>query len=68
LGESKIFFIDNPRGTGKTYIENLLLIKIHGNGDIALAIASSGIAALLLDGGRTTHSQFKIPIELDSRV
>jgi hypothetical protein len=29
-----------------------------------LAIASSGIASLLLPGGRTAHSRFKIPIDL----
>src|SRR6266508_5322460 len=29
---------------------------------IALAVASSGIAALLFRGGRTAHSRFKIPI------
>ena len=29
-------------------------------------MASSGIAALLLDGGRTAHSRFKIPLELTS--
>ncbi|PKY63284.1 hypothetical protein RhiirA4_302686, partial [Rhizophagus irregularis] len=34
------------------------------NGDIALAVASSGIAALLLPGGRTAHSCFKIPINI----
>ncbi|KAH8957187.1 hypothetical protein BDL97_07G078900, partial [Sphagnum fallax] len=31
---------------------------------IALAVASSGIIALLLEGGRTAHSRFKIPIDL----
>jgi hypothetical protein len=29
-----------------------------------LAVASSGIASLLLPGGRTAHSRFKIPIDL----
>ncbi len=29
-----------------------------------LAIASSGIASLLLLGGKTTHSRFKISIDL----
>ena len=33
---------------------------------IALAVASSGIAALLLPGGRTAHSRFKIPLNLNS--
>ena len=34
------------------------------NGYIALAIVSSGIAALLLPGGRTAHSRFKLPFNL----
>ncbi|CAN0875211.1 ATP-dependent DNA helicase PIF6 [Linum grandiflorum] len=31
----------------------------------AIVVASSGIAATLLSGGVTAHSQFKIPIEVD---
>ena len=34
-------------------------------GKIALAVASSGIAAELLQGGRTTHLCFKIPIPIN---
>jgi hypothetical protein len=41
-----------------------LLEKVRSNGNIALAVASSGIAALLLPGGRTAHSCFKIPINI----
>src|SRR5438045_1073915 len=33
---------------------------------IALTVASSGIAAILLDGGRTSHSRFRIPIDITS--
>ncbi len=47
------FFIDGPGGTGKTFLYDTLLAYVRGNGDIALAVASSGIAALLLEGGRT---------------
>src|SRR6266496_1113392 len=46
------------------YIYSTLLGKVRLNGDIALAVASSGIAALLLSGGRTAHSCFKIPINI----
>lgn len=62
--EGGILFIDAPGGTGKTFLLNLLLAKIRARGDIALATASSGIAATLLQGGRTAHSTFKIPIHL----
>jgi ATP-dependent DNA helicase PIF1 len=57
-----LFFLDGPGGTGKTFVENLLLATVRGRGDIALAVASNGIAALLLEGGRTAHSMFSIPI------
>ena len=29
-----------------------------------MCVASSGIATLLLDGGRTSHSRFKIPLSI----
>jgi hypothetical protein len=62
---TKVIFIDGPDGTCKTYIENLILNVVRSHGDIALAIASSGIVAFLLSGGRTTHSYLKIPIAFD---
>ncbi|KAH9575467.1 hypothetical protein CY35_01G112800 [Sphagnum magellanicum] len=61
----KVIFIDGPGGTGKTYTENLILNVVRSCGDIALAVASSGIVALLLSGGQTAHSYLKIPIALD---
>ena len=42
----------------------MILVKVRSNYGIAIAVASSGIAALLLNGGRTAHSRFKIPIKL----
>lgn len=41
---------------------NLLLANIRSKGEIALAVASSGIAATLLHGGRTVHSTFKLSV------
>ena len=34
--------------------------------EVALAVASSGIAATLLQGGRTFHSRFKAPIDISA--
>ena len=56
------FFIDASGGTGKSFVLNLLLDYVRSKGMIALAVASSGIAATVLHGGRTAHSTFKIPI------
>ena len=33
-------------------------------GNIALAVASSGVAALVLHGGRTAHSRYAIPMSI----
>lgn len=60
-----LFFIDAPGGTGKTFLENVLLAKTRLS-HIALAVGSSGIAATLLDGGRTAHSMFKLPLDLNA--
>jgi len=64
-GSPHLFFIDGPSGTGKTFLENLLLARARSMGLIALAVASSGIASILLDGGRTAHSRFRIPLNVD---
>jgi len=42
------------------------LAKIRSENRIALAVATSGIAASLLDGGKTVHSQFKVPLNVDA--
>ena len=65
-GESpdNFLFLQASGGTGKTYLTNLLLAKIRLGGNVALAVASSGIAATLLLGGRTAHSCFKLPLNL----
>src|ERR1044072_1771549 len=62
---SECFFVDGPGGTCKTFLYNTILAKVRLCGEIALPVASSGIAALLIDGGRTAHSRFKIPIKLN---
>jgi hypothetical protein len=56
------FFLHGPGGTGKTYVYNTLCYRLRSQAKIVLCVASSGIAALLLKGGHTAHSTFKIPI------
>ncbi|XP_017221483.2 uncharacterized protein LOC108198231 [Daucus carota subsp. sativus] len=63
--EGGLFFVYGSGGCGKTFLWRTLISKLRSQGDIVLPVASSGIAATLMPGGRTTHSRFKIPIVLD---
>jgi hypothetical protein len=60
-----IFFIDGPGGTGKTYLFNFMIDVLIYLKLKYTAVASSGIASLLLKNGRTAHSVFGIPLNID---
>ncbi|XP_057418496.1 uncharacterized protein LOC130712693 [Lotus japonicus] len=59
------FFLYGFGGTGKTYVWNTLSAALRSRGLIVLNVASSGIASLLLPGGRTVHFRFSIPISIN---
>ncbi|KAK9071641.1 hypothetical protein SSX86_008070 [Deinandra increscens subsp. villosa] len=59
-----VFFVYGYGGTGKTFLWNTLSTSIRSRNQIVLTVASSGIASLLLPGGRTAHSRFHIPLNL----
>nr|XP_027071811.1 ATP-dependent DNA helicase PIF1-like [Coffea arabica] len=59
------FFVDGSGGTGKTFLYRALLAEVRSKGYIALATASCGVAAAILLGGRTAHSRFKIPLDMN---
>jgi hypothetical protein len=63
-GRNNCFFLDGPGGSGKTFFYNTLMSILRGQSKIIIPVASTGIAATLLAGGRTYHSQFKLPILL----
>ncbi|KAG6695627.1 hypothetical protein I3842_09G107500 [Carya illinoinensis] len=63
--EAATFFVDGPAGTGKTFLYKALLAAVRSRKLVALVIASSGVAASILPGGRTAHSRFKIPLDTD---
>lgn len=62
-GEGKTFFIDGFGGCGKTYLYQAICHAVRAEGIIILCVASTGLACLLLPGGQTAHSMFKIPID-----
>ena len=64
-GTGGIYFVYGYGGTGKTFLWKTLAAGVRRKGDIVLNVASSGIASLLMSGGRTAHSRFHIPINID---
>ena len=62
---NRCFFIDDPDGTEKTFLYNVLLSIIRLSDEIAVAVVSSGIVTLLMTGGKTAYSRFKIPLKLN---
>lgn len=60
-----LFFVYGSGRTVKIYLWRTVIAKIRPDRKIVLSVASSGIAALLLQRGRITHSKFKIQIKLD---
>ncbi|KAM0879429.1 hypothetical protein ACQ4PT_034241 [Festuca glaucescens] len=65
-GKPGLFFVSGQGGAGKTFLWNALVAYLRGYKRIVLIVASSGVASLLLPGGRTAHSRFKIPIDLEN--
>ncbi|KAL7142072.1 hypothetical protein ABFS83_08G098100 [Erythranthe nasuta] len=63
-----LFFLYGHGGTGKTFIWKTLSAAIRSKGEIVINVASSGIASLLLSGGRTAHSRFGLPINRQCKV
>jgi hypothetical protein len=65
--QGKTFFLHSAGGGGKTFVCNTVAAAVRSREKVALCVASSGIASLLLDGGRTSHSRFHIPIPIHDK-
>ncbi|XP_019166684.1 PREDICTED: uncharacterized protein LOC109162437 [Ipomoea nil] len=70
-----MYFVYGYGGTGKTFLWKTISAAIRSKGEIVLNVASSGIASLLLPGGRTAHSRklyqlllMKIPLATSSKA
>nr|GEU39154.1 reverse transcriptase domain-containing protein [Tanacetum cinerariifolium] len=63
-GRQELLFVYGHGGTGKTFLRKTIISLERSQGKIVLAVASSGIASLLLPARRTTHSRFKLPLDL----
>ncbi len=62
--ESRVFFLDDPGGTGKIFVTRSIHDFLRLREKKVIAVATFGVAAVLLDEGRTANSTFKIPIPI----
>ena len=61
---SRTYFLDAPGGTGKTFTIRAIQAILKARKRSIFAVATSAVAASLLEDGRTAHSVFKIPIPI----
>jgi hypothetical protein len=59
------FYLQGPGGTGKIFLYKTLYYYYRGQGKVILYVALTGIMALFLPDKYTSHSQFRIPLELN---
>ncbi|GJT55148.1 DNA helicase [Tanacetum coccineum] len=60
----ELIFVYGHEGTRKKFLWKTIINTLRSQGKIVLAVTSSSIASLLLPSGLTTHSKFKLPLEL----
>ncbi|XP_066375055.1 uncharacterized protein [Miscanthus floridulus] len=60
-----LFFVDGPDRTGKTFLYRALLAKLCSQDKLAVATATSRVAASIMPDRRTANSHFKIPLTIE---
>lgn len=64
-GAGGLYIVYGHGGTVKTFLWTTIISKVRSEFQIVLAVTSSVIASLLIEGGRTAHSRFRIPIDIN---
>ncbi|KIH53237.1 hypothetical protein ANCDUO_16641 [Ancylostoma duodenale] len=59
---SRCFFVYGKAGCGKTFLFRRFIDVLQSLKKNVIAVASTGIAATLLQNGRTAHSVFRLPV------
>ena len=60
------FFVDGPGGTEKAFLYKVIVSTLRRMHRTVVSVPWTGMAAMLSPNGATTHSTFKIPLELDA--
>ncbi|XP_023311823.1 uncharacterized protein LOC108913689 isoform X2 [Anoplophora glabripennis] len=62
---NRLFLVNAAAGSGKSYLFQTLISKLRGEELPVLVACPTGIAASILKGGRTIHSVFKLPFDIN---
>lgn len=61
---SNVFCLTAHAGCGKTFVQKAIIHKLNSLNLRCIPTAFSGIASTLLQGGRTMHNVFKLPVPI----
>ena len=64
-GAGGVFYVQAAGGCGKSFWANGVCAALRVIGQKPVVVAASALAATVLDGGRTAHSVFSIPVPVD---
>lgn len=62
----RLHFLTGKAGRGKSFIVKALVAKARGMGYIAVVSGTTALSVSDIDGGRTAHSTFKLPVTEDN--
>lgn len=64
----KLFFLCGAGGSGKTFIYEAVVPAVLSRGGLVKAVAPTGLAATLLRNGKTVHTGFGIPLDVNEKT
>lgn len=64
-GVKKFISMDGPGGSGKTFLYNTILHTLRSRDLKFISVAWTGVAAMLLLNGKTSHVGFRLPLNID---
>jgi hypothetical protein len=68
LDTGGVSMLSAKAGTGKTFVIETVMQYARSQNHLMLCVASSALAASLIQGGTTAHAAFKIPIKLGAQI
>jgi hypothetical protein len=66
--EPHLHFLTGKAGRGKSFIVKALIAKVRGTGFVAAVSGTTALSVSDVDGGRTAHTLFRLPVVTDNET